>query len=43
MLKLSGEAATVLPYNVLFEDGVSEEARKKLLKIGANSKPSNLP
>ena len=32
MLKINGEAAVVLPDNVLFEGGAGEEVRKQLLK-----------
>jgi type I restriction enzyme M protein len=32
MLKINGEAAVVLPDNVLFEGGFGEEVRKQLLK-----------
>lgn len=32
MLKITGEAAVVLPDNVLFEGGAGEEVRKQLLK-----------
>lgn len=32
MLKISGEAAVVLPDNVLFEGGAGEEVRKQLMK-----------
>jgi len=31
-LKISGEAAVVLPDNVLFEGGAGEEVRKQLMK-----------